>query len=277
MLSTYGAAARLAGWPGLGGLAVPAPEAAWLPAFVAVLIPALVIARSVPEGGPDRASVPDGAWRGGWSILALLVATVGGSIALVHALSLPAAAGMMTGFALLQFLGFYLRHTQRPDEPSSSAPCSGAIAGLRDGVLAFDIFHRVACVQWDTLLYLGGWMIAVGGLHHLGVTGAMLGAVAALPAWIGDALVGPLVSFWQAGVITAAATQAAALDGIRPEALWLGTSLGGSLLALGSLTSIVVMGISAGRYTFLAHLRWTPVILIGYFAALALDRMVLAL
>jgi Na+/H+ antiporter NhaD/arsenite permease-like protein len=277
VLSTYGAAARLAGWPGLGGLAVPTPEAAWLPALVAVLIPALLIARSLPEGGPDRASVPDAAWRGGWPILALLVATVGGSIALVHAFSLPAAAGMMTGFALLQFLGFYLRHTQRPDEPSSSAPCSGAIAGLRDGVLAFDIFHRVACVQWDTLLYLGGWMITVGGLHHLGVTGAMLDAVAALPGWLGDALVGPLVAFWQAGVITAAATQAAALDGIGPEALWLGTSLGGSLLALGSLTGIVVMGISAGSYTFLAHLRWTPVILLGYLAALALDRMVLAL
>jgi Na+/H+ antiporter NhaD/arsenite permease-like protein len=276
-LSPYGAAARLAGWPGLGGLAVPAPEAAWLPAAVAVLVPALAIARALPDGGPDHATVPDGAWRGGWLILTLLVATVGGSIALVHALSLPAAAGMMTGFALLQFLGFYLRRTQRPDEPSSSAPCSGAIAGLRDGVLAFDIFHRVACVQWDTLLYLGGWMIAVGGLHHLGVTGAMLGTVAALPGWLGDVLVGPLVAFWQAGVVTAAATQAAAADGIGSSVLWLATSLGGSLLALGSLTGITLMGISGGRYTFLAHLRWTPAILVGYLAALALDRMVLAL
>ncbi len=274
-LSTYGAAARLAGWPGLGGLVVPMPEAAWLPAAVAVLIPALAIARALPEGAPERPSVPDGAWRGGWLILLLLLATVAGSIALVHTFSLPAAAGMMTGFALLQFLGFYLRRTQRPDEPSSSAPCAGAIAGLRDGVLAFDIFHRVACVQWDTLLYLGGWMIAVGGLHHLGVTGGMLDAVAALPGWLGDALVGPLVAFWQAGVVTAAATQSAALDGIGLSVLWLGTSLGGSLLALGSLTGIVVMGISGGRYTFLAHLRWTPAILLGYLAALALDRMVL--
>jgi Na+/H+ antiporter NhaD/arsenite permease-like protein len=78
-------------------------------------------------------------------------------------------------------------------------------------------------------------------------------------------------------VVTAAATQAAAADGIGSSVLWLATSLGGSLLALGSLTGITLMGISGGRYTFLAHLRWTPAILVGYLAALALDRMVLAL
>ena len=43
--------------------------------------------------------------------------------------------------------------------------------------------------------------------------------------------------------------------------------VGGSLLSVGSAAGVALMGTAHGKYTFTAHLRWAPVILIGYFAA----------
>jgi Na+/H+ antiporter NhaD/arsenite permease-like protein len=40
--------------------------------------------------------------------------------------------------------------------------------------------------------------------------------------------------------------------------------VGGSLLAVGSAAGVALMGQARGKYTFFSHLRWTPVIAIGY-------------
>ena len=40
--------------------------------------------------------------------------------------------------------------------------------------------------------------------------------------------------------------------------------VGGSLLSIGSAAGIALMGQARGQYTFFTHLRWTPVIALGY-------------
>jgi Na+/H+ antiporter NhaD/arsenite permease-like protein len=40
--------------------------------------------------------------------------------------------------------------------------------------------------------------------------------------------------------------------------------VGGSLLSVGSAAGVALMGTAHGKYTFTSHLRWLPVIAIGY-------------
>jgi Na+/H+ antiporter NhaD/arsenite permease-like protein len=40
--------------------------------------------------------------------------------------------------------------------------------------------------------------------------------------------------------------------------------VGGSLLSIGSAAGVALMGAAHGKYTFFGHLKWMPVIAIGY-------------
>jgi Na+/H+ antiporter NhaD/arsenite permease-like protein len=44
--------------------------------------------------------------------------------------------------------------------------------------------------------------------------------------------------------------------------------VGGSLLSVGSAAGVALMGSAKGQYTFLGHLRWTPLIALGYAAGI---------
>jgi len=45
--------------------------------------------------------------------------------------------------------------------------------------------------------------------------------------------------------------------------------VGGSLLSIGSAAGVALMGQARGQYTFFGHLKWTPVIALGYAASIA--------
>jgi len=45
--------------------------------------------------------------------------------------------------------------------------------------------------------------------------------------------------------------------------------VGGSLLSVGSAAGVALMGQARGKYTFFGHLKWTPVIALGYAASIA--------
>jgi Na+/H+ antiporter NhaD/arsenite permease-like protein len=47
------------------------------------------------------------------------------------------------------------------------------------------------------------------------------------------------------------------------------TGVGGSLLSIGSAAGVGLMGQARGKYTFFGHLKWTPVIALGYAAGIA--------
>jgi Na+/H+ antiporter NhaD/arsenite permease-like protein len=48
----------------------------------------------------------------------------------------------------------------------------------------------------------------------------------------------------------------------------LAAGVGGSLLSIGSAAGVALMGQARGMYTFFSHLRWTPVIALGYAAGI---------
>ncbi|MCK5341071.1 MAG: sodium:proton antiporter, partial [Desulfobulbaceae bacterium] len=44
--------------------------------------------------------------------------------------------------------------------------------------------------------------------------------------------------------------------------------VGGSMLSIGSAAGVALMGTARGTYTFGAHLKWMPVIALGYGASI---------
>ena len=46
------------------------------------------------------------------------------------------------------------------------------------------------------------------------------------------------------------------------------TGTGGSLLSVGSAAGVAVMGVDRKHYTFMSHLKWAPVIGVGYIASI---------
>ena len=44
--------------------------------------------------------------------------------------------------------------------------------------------------------------------------------------------------------------------------------VGGSLLSIGSVAGVALMGTARGTFTFGAHLKWTPVVALGYAASI---------
>lgn len=50
--------------------------------------------------------------------------------------------------------------------------------------------------------------------------------------------------------------------------------VGGSLLSIGSAAGVALMGQARGIYTFVGHLKWTPVIELGYAASIAVHILI---
>ena len=50
--------------------------------------------------------------------------------------------------------------------------------------------------------------------------------------------------------------------------------VGGSLLSIGSAAGVALMGQTRGRYTFFSHLKWTPVIALGYVASIYVHMLI---
>jgi Na+/H+ antiporter NhaD/arsenite permease-like protein len=69
-----------------------------------------------------------------------------------------------------------------------------------------------------------------------------------------------------------------AMNPVMDHGQWLLVTLtagvGGSLLSIGSAAGVAVMGQAHGVYTFLAHLKWTWAIALGYFASIVTHFMV---
>jgi Na+/H+ antiporter NhaD/arsenite permease-like protein len=62
------------------------------------------------------------------------------------------------------------------------------------------------------------------------------------------------------------------------EGQWLLVTLtagvGGSMLAVGSAAGVGLMGQAKGIYTFTSHLKWAPVIALGYFGSIAVHFLI---
>ncbi len=67
------------------------------------------------------------------------------------------------------------------------------------------------------------------------------------------------------------------MDPVMPVQQWqlvtLTAGVGGSMLAIGSAAGVALLGSARGVYTFGPHLKWTPVIALGYFASIGVHLL----
>jgi NhaD family Na+/H+ antiporter len=241
----------------------------FVPSLVNFLVPASIMSFALPKGTPQGSGGEEARIAaGGLIIVGLFAATIVTAVSFHNFLHLPPVFGMMMGLAYLKLYGFYLR-LQGRKELQSSIPAG---RGFRD----YDVFERVAHAEWDTLFFFYGVILAVGGLGFIGylelTSAAMYGELGPTNANI---LVGVLSSVVDnIPVMFAVLT----MEPEMPHAQWLLVTLtagvGGSMLSIGSAAGVALMGQARGYYTFFNHLKWTPVIALGYGASIYVHLLI---
>ncbi len=133
-------------------------------------------------------------------------------------------------------------------------------------VTHFDLMKRIARAEWDTLLFFYGVILCVGGLAQFGYLGIVSTFMYTdLGPTIANTLVGILSAIIDnIPVMFAVLTMDPTMDLGQWLLVTLTAGTGGSMLAIGSAAGVALMGTARGTYTFGAHLKWTPVIGLGY-------------
>jgi len=240
----------------------------FIPALTNFVVPAFIMMFFIPKGQPEKIDVVVYMRRGAKRIVFLFFITIATAVLMHLFLGLPPVLGMMTGLAYLQFFAFYLKKTGEMSYETNEQG-EGDIENTGQPV-TFDIFNKIARSEWDTLLFFFGIILAVGGLGTIGYL-AMASKVMYLEwgATYANIVVGLMSSIIDnIPVMFAVLT----MNPDMPVGQWLLVTLtagvGGSLLSVGSAAGVALMGASKGQYTFMSHLKWTPVIALGYFASI---------
>ena len=200
--------------------------------------------------------------RGAIPIIVFFLLTVATAVSFHNFLHLPPVIGMLTGLAYLQFYGYFLKRAYR-----RTINFNESRAG---DVVPFNVFSTVARAEWDTLLFFYGVVMCVGGLGFIGYLSlASEGMYTQWGATNANIMMGMLSAIVDnIPVMFAVLT----MDPDMSQGQWLLVTLtagvGGSLLSIGSAAGVALMGQARGQYTFVGHLKWTPVIALGYFASI---------
>ena len=264
-----------------------------IPAIVNFVLPAAIMNFWIPKERPAAVMEAPAMKRGGFIIIGLFALTIVTATCFENFLSLPPAAGMMLGLTYLKFFSFYLQKTasygnsnelinaeKLEIQPLEALTTEKArLDELRmqehqqdvEKNQSFDVFQKVAQLEWDTLLFFYGVMVCVGGLSFIGYLGvASHHLYGSIDPTVANILVGIASAFVDNGkIMLAVLTMAPDIS----EGQWLLVTLtagvGGSMLAVGSAAGVGLMGQAKGVYTFTSHLKWTPVIVLGYFGSIA--------
>jgi Na+/H+ antiporter NhaD/arsenite permease-like protein len=264
-----------------------------IPAIVNFVIPAAIMHFFIPQERPAAVMEVQAMKRGGWTIIFLFLLTIITSACFENFLGLPPAAGMMMGLTYLKFFSYYLQKTRDShfifipvDLTDTKIDYFGAMKRMNSPEvevnlkqakeLPFDIFQKVANLEWDTLLFFYGVMVGVGGLSFIGyMEVASSHLYGSIDPTIANILVGLASAFVDNGTIMLSVlTMAPDIS----EGQWLLVTLtagvGGSMLAVGSAAGVGLMGQAKGIYTFTSHLKWAPVIALGYFGSIAVHFLI---
>jgi Na+/H+ antiporter NhaD/arsenite permease-like protein len=134
----------------------------------------------------------------------------------------------------------------------------------------FDLFKQIERVEFDTLLFFFGILTAVGALQYMGYLALVSeGLYGTLGPTYSNIFVGVLSAIVDNIPIMFAVLKmdpAMALD--QWLLITLTCGVGGSLLSIGSAAGVAVMGVESENYTFMSHLKWAPVIALGYAASI---------
>ena len=226
----------------------------FIPSVVNYIIPAAIMYFFIPNELPKISSDKVTMKRGGKVIIFLGLFTIFSAVNFHNILHLPPMLGMMFGFGLLGLFSFYLKVTynEKYDEEK------------------FDFLRKISRVEWDTLLFFFGVILSVGGLGFIGYLGLISNFLyVGLGATYANVLVGILSAIVDnIPVMFAVIT----MNPPMPTEQWLlvtlTTGVGGSLLSIGSAAGVALMGQARGHYTFFGHMKWTPVIFIGYIVSI---------
>jgi Na+/H+ antiporter NhaD/arsenite permease-like protein len=242
----------------------------FVPAAVNFLVPAGIMHFFVPRGVPHADGKTTRLRRGAIVIVALFALTTTTAVCFHNFLHLPPMLGMMTGLAYLQLFGYYLKVTHRP-MVSNGGPYGviGDILPIGGSERPFDVFRRLARAEWDTLLFFYGVVLCVGGLGFIGylamISASMYGHLGATAANILVGLMSAIVD--NIPVMFAVLSMNPDMGVGQWLLVTLTAGVGGSLLSIGSAAGVALMGQARGKYTFFGHLKWTPVIALGYAAS----------
>ena len=228
-----------------------------IPSIVNYIIPAVIMSFFIGNERPALAVENIEIKFGGKFIILLGVLTIATAVSFHNFFHLPPVLGMMTGLSYLLFFGYYIKRNENADKP-------------------YDVLENIAHIEWDTLLFFFGVIISVSGLGLIGylelVSQFMYTDLGATNANI---LVGILSAIVDNIPVMFAVLS---MDPSMPISQWLLATLtagvGGSMLSIGSAAGVALMGQAKGYYTFFGHLKWAPVIAIGYFASIYVHILV---
>ena len=228
----------------------------FFPSVVNYIIPAAIMYFFIPNEKPQLSTEKVFIKRGGKVIIFLGLFTIFSAVNFHNILHLPPMLGMMFGLGVLGLYSFYLKITYNPSVEDEK----------------FDFFRKVSRAEWDTLLFFFGVILSVGGLGFIGYL-----TLVSEFLYVG---LGPTMANVIVGVLSAIVDNIPVMFAVitmRPEMsidqwllVTLTTGVGGSLLSIGSAAGVALMGQARGYYTFFGHLKWTPVIFIGYVASIYL-------
>ena len=180
-------------------------------------------------------------------------------------LSLPPVLGMLTGLGLLQLYAFKLKISGEQTHFSKSTN------GDLSNPIPYDIYSKMARAEWDTLFFFYGVVLCVGGLGFIGylatLSQTIYGDWGATNANIAIGLISALVD--NIPVMFAVLSMMPDMSTGQWMLVTLTAGVGGSLLSIGSAAGVALMGQAHGSYTFFGHLKWTPIIALGYVASIA--------
>ncbi|MCW9004965.1 MAG: sodium:proton antiporter NhaD [Gammaproteobacteria bacterium] len=242
--------------------------ALFIPSLVNWLVPAAIMHFAVPNENPAGVSDFIHMKRGSKRIIILFLMTISTAVSFHNFLYLPPVIGMLTGLGYLQFFGYYLKKTsvQAHHEIIDDSEHEGQMGTP----VAFDVFTRIARAEWDTLLFFYGVVLCVGGLGFMGFL-SMASEIMYLDWGATNANV-------SVGILSAIVDNIPVMFAVltmMPDmsmGQWLLVTLtagvGGSLLSIGSAAGVALMGQARGKYTFFGHLKWAPVIGLGYAASI---------
>lgn len=232
----------------------------FFPSVVNFVVPAVVMSFTIRNEKPEIVNEQISMKRGAKRIITLFSFTIATAVTFHNFLHLPPFMGMITGLAYLKFFGYYLKKTHKPLSTDSKD------YGQVGDVAAFDSYREVARAEWDTLLFFFGVIMCVGGLGFIGY-------LTHLSSYLYLEL-GPTIANTLVGIVSAILDNIPVMVSVlqmNPEMSqhqWLLVTLtagvGGSLLSIGSAAGVALMGQARGMYTFFVHLKWTPVIALGY-------------
>lgn len=227
-----------------------------LPASIGgYVITAYLLSMFVPKEVPhfDAGSeIKPEMMKGAEVVIGLGAFTVFAAVISHQVLHLPAMWGMLFGLSLLKLYAYRLKKVHKSE---------------------FNVFHSIAKIENNTLLFFFGILAAVGALYFVGWLG--LAAIVYDPSVLGPTWANIGVGFLSAIVdnvpVMSAILKANPDMGVDQWMLvTLTAGVGGSLISFGSAAGVGVMGKLPGIYTFGSHMKYAWTIFIGYAASVAI-------